>query len=208
MSSSTTKVIAASTGCPASKKVLASDPSLPCPDDTSPDCTVVRVPITELEGDPRDFILQRAFLAQAKQDFPTTELVAFKESDDIGANAYIAQGYFFAQEQANLRWRVLVAMPMDRSTADAILPGTTMFAIVCVLASIGFVICVTLFVSFWRLRKQSAVQNADWRFTCAFIAGCSVLNLSSLTLLGQNSDELCMLRMWSFNLLFACGASM
>ena len=166
------------------------------------------MPINELQGGPRDFILQRAFLAQADHDFPTTELVAFKESDEIGSKAYIAQGYFFAQEEANLRWRVLVAMPMDRSTADAILPGSTMFSIVCVLASIGFVICMALFVTFLKLRKQSAVQNADWRFTCAFIAGCSVLNLSSLTLLGQNRDELCMLRMWSFNLLFAFGASM
>jgi len=48
---------------------------------------------------------------------------------------------------------------------------------------------------------------SDWRFTSAFIIGCSLLNLSLLTNLGPVTDQLCMLRMWSFHLCFVLALS-
>jgi len=46
------------------------------------------------------------------------------------------------------------------------------------------------------------VIYSDWRFTSAFILGCALWSCSTLTLVGPNTDAMCLLRMWSFHLLF------
>lgn len=43
---------------------------------------------------------------------------------------------------------------------------------------------------------------SDWRFTSAFILGCALLNLTTLTYIGPATDQTCMLRMWSFHVVF------
>lgn len=60
---------------------------------------------------------------------------------------------------------------------------------------------------FYRSRKEEAVRFGDFTFTSAFILGCGLLNLSTLTLLGENTDTLCMLRMWAFFLLASMALS-
>ena len=51
------------------------------------------------------------------------------------------------------------------------------------------------------------MQFGDFTFTSAFILACGLLNLSTLTMLGENTDTLCMLRMWSFFLLSSVALS-
>ena len=203
-------VIAASTGSPAAILVSNEDESQPCPSEENQDtlCTVVRVPIDELNGVPADAILQRAFDAQDSAGWPKSELVSVKVSDDPLSAVYVSQSETFEQENANLQWRVIVVMPTDRSTNDAVVRGDSVFVIICLLGGLGFFLCFMMFLFFFGKRENRAVIHADWRFTCAFILGCATLNLSTFTLLGENTDPLCMLRMWSFNGLFACGTSL
>ena len=46
------------------------------------------------------------------------------------------------------------------------------------------------------------VAVGDWRFTGAFISACVLLNLACLSFLGENTDELCLLRMWLLHFCF------
>ena len=199
-------VVAASTGTPAAKTVLSANHSVPCPDSSvSSDCEAIRIPIAEFGGTAHDVVLRRAFAAQKDVDFPSTELVNLKSSDQVGANAFISQGSIYEQENANLRWRVFVVMPMDRSTTDFVVRGDPVFNVVCVLSCFGFVATLVMLLKLFSKRKTNAVIHADWRFTCAFIVGCVSLNLTNFALLGENTDATCMVRMWSFNLFFASG---
>lgn len=208
-------VLAASTGSPAARKVLAEEPTRPCPpnDPTDVDCDVVRVSIAELGGggDPQgDQIVRRSFQAYQEAGFPTdtSELIGFKTSDNVGSQAFVTQGKVYEQEGSNnLQWYVLVSMPLARSANDAVLPGTAAFVIISALATMGVVGCLLLFLIIFQKRKERAFINGDWRFTSLFILGCSALNLSTYTLLGDNTDALCRLRMWAFNLLFAIALS-
>jgi len=201
-------VVASSSGSLATKLVRKENLTVPCEDGIDATaCTVVRVPIDELDGNPADRILRKAFEAQTEADFPSSDLVAFKLSQTVRDDAYISQGGVFEQPNAYLTWRIIVVTPMEQSSIDAAYVGTGPFYIILTVALVGFAFCISLFTSFFGFRKQRAVQNADWRFTCAFLFGCSMLNLSSLTLVGENRDELCMLRMWTFNLLFATALS-
>lgn len=106
---------------------------------------------------------------------------------------------------SNLEWYVFVINPMTTSTSDSVMSGTSMFYVVIFIATLGFITCTYLFIAFYKRRKEKAMINADWRFTSAFIIGCANLNLSSYTLLGANTNPSCMIRMWSFNGLFAVG---
>lgn len=211
-------VIAASTGSPAATKVLASNSTLPCPEnDSTVECDVIRVPVASL-GDNGEYpeniygdnIVKRAFAAYAEAGYPDLwELIGFKGEDEIGSEAYVVQGQIYEQEGAsNLQWYTLVVMPMARSLDDAVLPGDSSFVIVCIIASIGVVGCFALFMIIFRKRHEEAFINGDWRFTSAFILGCSCVNISTYTLLGDNTDGLCQLRMWSFNYLFAAGKTL
>jgi hypothetical protein len=177
-----------------------------CPDvNTLMGCTVARKTINDMDGNPEDRVLQRAFEAQAGSDFPVSDLIPFKRTDALRDEAFFSQGGIFEQPNTNLMWRIVVATPMEQSSTDAAYVGTAPFYIILTVALVGFIFCISLFYTFFSLRRHRAIQNADWRFTCAFIFGCSMLNLSSLSLLGGNRNELCMLRMWLYNLLFASG---
>ena len=71
----------------------------------------------------------------------------------------------------------------------------------------GFGTCIAFAIIFYSRRRHRTILHADWRFTCVFIAGCALLNLFILTLLGYNTDAYCMLRMWSFHGLFPVALS-
>lgn len=95
-----------------------------------------------------------------------------------------------------------VASPGNRSNSSSLQPGNSLFAITLAIGILGFVICGGFFLLFFAKRSSRAVMFADWRFTCAFILNCALFNLSTLALVGANTDAMCLVRMWSFHLLF------
>jgi hypothetical protein len=98
---------------------------------------------------------------------------------------------------------VIIVAPGAESTTDSITKGDPLLAVLCVIGGLGFCICSAIFFVMFSERKEKAVIFADWRFTCAFIFGCILLNGSTFTLLGENTDTTCLLRMWTFHLFFA-----
>jgi hypothetical protein len=213
-----------------SKLVLIDDKNKqqqPCPADKVKDttlCEPVRLTVKDLGSTDNidSIVLYRAFQAYSQSAFNISSSssasnnnhteqqqyyhVNFKSDDMIGSQAFTARGQTYTQ--SNLNWIVLVIVPMNRSPTDASLVGTTSFYVVCILGTVGFIGCLSLLLKFYSKRKERAVIYSDWVFTCAFILGCTTLNLSSLTLVGENTNPLCMLRMWSFNALLVCGKSL
>lgn len=195
-------IIALSTGSPANTLVLSEDSTKPCPVDSGTDvpCNPVRVQMSNLTGTPQDEILGKAYEKHLASGYPK-ELISVRASNDVDASVYLSQSALYEQAGANLRWRVIVASPGERSDSDAILKGNPLFPTILVIGCIGFVICMAFFAIFYRKRKKRAVLYADFRFTSAFLLGCAFFNCATLTLIGPNTDALCMLRMWSFHLL-------
>lgn len=200
-------IVASSTGRNAASKVLKSDPTIPCPDAESDQdlCDVQRVKMFDLQGQQDDDILRVSYMEQVKRNYPR-DLVASKLSDEPGAEAYVSQSSFY-QSGEDLEWIILVISPIPQDETDSLTNEDSLFGVVCVVASLGFVLCAAMFATFVYKRKSRAVILADWRFTSAFLMGCALLNLSSFTFLGENTDGLCMLRMWSFHFLFAVALS-
>jgi hypothetical protein len=54
-------------------------------------------------------------------------------------------------------WRVFVFLPMDQSSSDSVSADDLSFTIVCILASLGFIGCATLFVQFYCKRTEKGV---------------------------------------------------
>ncbi|CAB9499784.1 two-component hybrid sensor and regulator [Seminavis robusta] len=226
-------MVASSTGRKAATKVLVEDETKPCFDDSARDCKVVRESMANLRGDPLDTLLVKAYNEQRDQDYPR-ELLTIRgkkradylassdsssddsdpddnnsnsnEEDDEGDELYIVQSSFY-RPGGDLEWIILVISPAGKGDADAVTKDNPLFGLICVIASMGFVLCFVMFVLFYRKRHERAVILADWRFTSAFLLGCALLNLSSFTLLGENTDALCLARMWSFHFLFALALS-
>ena len=146
-----------------------------------------------------DTVLFRAHAEQKKQGYPQ-KLISSKESEDIHSNAYVSQSLIY--EQPNIKWRIIVVMPTRKSTSDSITREHPMFGILCIFATLGFLGCFGQFIVYFRNRKNSEVMISDWRFTSAFILGCSFLNLSSFSLLGPSTNAACMTRMWTFHIFF------
>jgi hypothetical protein len=205
-------IIATSTGTANSRLVFTNDTSLACDDRASQECTTVRVPVEQL-GDkgnqPDDYVLLWAFQAQQKANFTSMNRVAFTQPGaEVGSPVYSCDLQTFrVREGTNLEWYIIAAIPLAEDTENVATVGTSAFAVIIAMASFGFFTCLTMFFVFRRFRNHEAIILVDWRFTCGFLLLCSVLNLSSLTLLGENTDGTCMLRMWSFNLLFATALS-
>lgn len=203
-------IVASSTGRKAASKVLEEDPSQPCPDvegeQSSNICIVVRDRMQNLQGYPVDDLLVRAYEEQKDNDYPR-ELLTVKGSEEGGdEQLYVVQSSYY-RPGGDLNWIVLVISPAGEGTADSVTKEDPLFGVVCVVASMGFFLCLAMFYMFYRQRHERAVILADWRFTSAFLLGCALLNLSTFTLLGENTDALCMLRMWSFHFLFALALS-
>ncbi|CAB9515646.1 expressed unknown protein (Partial), partial [Seminavis robusta] len=206
-------IIATSTGTFPHSWVLRANASVSCPTTDQVErrslCQRKRVPILELNNnglDDADLVFRRVFEEQKARDFPLTDLVYLKATElQQGDTAYASQGGLF--EHANVKWHVFVILPLERQPTDAAMPGDPVFAAVTVLSTVGFATCLVLCFLFLGHRKETAVIMADWRFTCLYLIGCSVLNLAPLTMLGENTDETCLLRGWAFNMAFVCALS-
>lgn len=203
-------VIASSTGSTSSRSALKNNHNASCPvpiiDDYLDECTIIRVPIDQMNNNSMDIVLQRTFYEHQRQNFPLSAIIPVKENDDIGSAAYITKSKVYQQENApSLKWHVFVVTSMERLTVDSSVAGDESFAMTIVLGSCGFIGCMAMFIIFFKNRTKQAMIYADWRFTCAFLFGCTMLNLSTFTLLGYPTNSLCLLRMWSFNLLFVIG---
>jgi len=201
-------LVATSTGRSSASKVLESDETIACPDDADDQggCIVKRVAMADLQGRPNDEILHRSYVEQKRSGYPRN-LVSAKLSDEPGTAAYVSQSSFYSRGDAELNWIILVISPVNRDETDSLAKGDALFGVVCVVAGLGFLLCLAMFVAFLYFRKSRAVILADWRFTSAFLMGCALLNLSSFTFLGENTDALCLARMWSFHFLFALALS-
>jgi len=212
-------IIGTSTGSKAAKKVRVDDESINCEDAEifagTFDCKTVRsTPRDYLNANSSlDVVMALAFEEQKEAGFPK-QLVISKASisdsnnrtgddDDTGPKFYVSQSLIYEQSEGeNLRWRIIVAMPVVISMNDGLFYGDPMFLVVLCVGIIGCVVCLLLFHFYFSKRKKTEVRMSDWRFTSAFILACALLNLTTLTYIGPATDQSCMLRMWSFHLVF------
>jgi len=92
--------------------------------------------------------------------------------------------------------------PIEAQSADTI--GANEALVVGILAPslLGALVCSVVlgYVVWYRNRRE--IATSDWRFTGAFIFNCVLLNLACLSFIGENTDELCLLRMWLVPLCF------
>lgn len=157
---------------------------------------------------PMDEVLVRAYLLQRAQGYPDGRLITVKTSNDINSDVYASQSTYFKYPGIEgLDWRVIILSQGVRSDQDEILPGSAAFMVLMILATAGVVLCTFFFVILYRKRTERAVIFGDWRFTCAFLLGCILLNASSYAIVGPSTDTTCLLRMWTFHLMIALGLS-
>ena len=217
-------IIGISTGTPAAVNRWNENLTLPCPVNRGEgvDCTPVRLTMMDLlharvngtsQGTndenamsvtPLDHVLAKAFWDHHDAGYPQ-DLLSVNHDGDVD-EFYVSQSTLYStQANAGLEWRIIVVSPGDVSTDDTITKdgNSGLFAAVIALASFGVVICSAMVIYFFRNRTETSIQYADWRFTCAFIFGSVLLNGSTYTLLGENTDELCLTRLWTFHGLFA-----
>ncbi|MGK3754616.1 MAG: hypothetical protein ACI8RD_006925 [Bacillariaceae sp.] len=209
-------IIGSSTGSPATKKVRVDDESINCNEEQifsgEYECTTVRSTPKDFTNSVLDIVMSSAFQAQNEAGFPKQLVVSSSSSDNNDNDNdlyYVSQSLTFEQSEGeNLRWRIIVAMPVGLATnEDSLLFGDPMFVVVLAIGLLGFILCVILFYYYFTKRLSTEVALSDWRFTSAFIIGCSLLNLSMLTNLGPSSNSICMLRMWSFHICFVLALS-
>jgi len=188
--------------------VLAENKTVQCPQGQNEGCELVRQKMDSLgdmDGSDMKDVITEAFMKQKENGFPQDNLVIIKASDHgspSNSKAYLSQSQVFEKIDENLRWSILIVMPMETAKGNAIMKDNSLFGLVIFIGILGYMICFTLFVLIYKNRKKRAIINSDWRFTSAFIIGCATLNLSSLLLLGPNTDSFCLSRMLVFHLLF------
>mmetsp|Transcript_26387 Transcript_26387/g.40020 ORF Transcript_26387/g.40020 Transcript_26387/m.40020 type:complete len:912 (-) Transcript_26387:122-2857(-) len=208
--------IASSTGSKVYKMHLKSDPKKGCDGSNinSLDCEAVRLSAEDFYTSSNkrcDMVLVRALEQQQEEGYPEGLVVSTAE-DEYSSDAnllqtsseestcdrkyYVSQSLVYEQEGKNLKWRIIVAMPATLSTQDSITPSSPLFGIVLSIAILGFLFCLSLFIVYYGQRKKKEVVMSDWRFSSAFILACALLNLSTLSYLGESTDATCMLRMW------------
>lgn len=196
-------IIASSDGSIGVERVLIDDNSKPClevdRDEARVLCTAIRIPVTQLNKSPNDLVISRSHEAQKKHNFPESELVVSRvdELDMI----YASQMKTFSIE-GGIEWRILIICPVEKENDDTIIPGDKDFAFLVTPSVVGFVVCFILLFLFMNNRNQKEIIASDWKYTGAFILGCSLLNLACLSMIGPNTNELCLARMWVMNFFF------
>ena len=154
------------------------------------ECTLIHLTIEGFVSTEQDMILLKAHEEFQKIGYDEDKVVTLKIADEKeGFRAYLATFLVYEKVGANLKWRIMVVVPLQRSTEDSITAGEGLFSIICIIGVLGLVCCSSLSALLYRNRKEEAVQFADFYFTNAFIVGCAILNLSTLTLLGENTDR-------------------
>ncbi|KAL7531527.1 hypothetical protein ACHAXR_004095, partial [Thalassiosira sp. AJA248-18] len=170
-------VIATSMGGSGGKSVSSSDETQPCPtDDTEVECKAVRVKVSELDN-----VISLSFALQLEAGFPDAELLSVTFGDTI----FASQTKEFKLDDFD--WRILILSPIEAQQGDVIMAQDSMVAAVVIPSVLG---------------NTREVAFADWRFTGIFMFNCILLNLACLSFIGENSDELCLVRMWLLHFFF------
>ena len=195
------------------KDVLADDPTVPCtmPKEDRPEdenCVTLRVKANNLGNSSTLDVVASAAVEQFSSgsfdcDEPSGNSISSLDERFVSGAFFSTCTAFSQHAGSNMDWIVMVIAPTARDSSDVIIPGDPLFATLIVVASIGVVACAFLLVLWLFYRKSRAVLEGDLPFMAAFMVGCILLNLSSFTSLGENTDEMCMLRFWSFNMCFA-----
>ena len=199
-------VVASSTGSKGVRKVLKSDESKECLDPDSGDCKAVRVPVSELAENTRDKHISKAFLDQKSRGFPASELVPSEVEGEDFLYATLTQEYSIPE--AELSWMIMMMMPIETETADTLMPGDTLSSVLIAVSVIGVLVCSILCGSIIYNRKHREVAVSDWRFMGLFVGACALLNASTLSFLGPNTDSLCLTRMWLVHWFFVLALSL
>lgn len=196
-------LIGVSTGARPYKEVQASDETLPCNGLEGEDCVTVRVPASDVGSSHKlDGMLSRSVQAQIKAGFPSHIPILAKEGGLFSAT-YVSHSVNYTHAGTSLQWIVALVSPVDQANSDTIEAGDTSFILLICVAVAGVIGC-TLLVFLWRQkRNEPSVMNGDYVFTGCFMIGCIVMNLCSLLSIGENTDAMCMARLWSFNMSFA-----
>jgi hypothetical protein len=105
--------------------------------------------------------------------------------------------------QDDLNWIIIAISPMEESESNTIERGEVLFAALILVSITGFLLCAAMLTFWYKNRNTQPVKEGDFALTAAFIIGCMIMNLASLTSLGANTDAMCMLRWWTFNLSFS-----
>ncbi|VEU40103.1 unnamed protein product [Pseudo-nitzschia multistriata] len=176
-------IIGSSTGSKAAKKVRVEDESIDCDDDEiwsgDIECKTVRSTPEDFShnntrsnnnqnGVTQDAILALAFKAQKEAGFPKELVVSSPREEgysytnaDGNSNFYVSQSLIYEQlEGQNLRWRIIVVMPVAVATNGELLWGDPMTAVVLTVALLGFGICIVLFYIYFSKRKALHVTDS------------------------------------------------
>ena len=205
-------VIGVSTGTQASARYLISDPMTLCPSSlwlTGDDCISERLQIKDIRESKHDDVILEAFLQHEVHKFPNDLLFVKMSPDDVvGGDIWVSQTTLYnAGISSNLQWRILIISPASEGIEDVIMAGDPLFGPLIMFGSIGVLACAYFCWYIYSKRRIRAIAFADWKFTCLFVAGCGLLNTSTFTLLGQNTEGTCLAHMWSFHLFFVMALS-
>ena len=180
-----------------------------CPQEQvrSEECETVRLTVDNLvDNKGEDQIIFKAHSEMKEKGYGDSyQNVTFNEFDDIHATLYFGESTHY--EKKNLKWRILVIGPVYRESDEIITKSTNYLFPLVFTACIGFVLCFTLFLLFYRKRLERAVQYTDVKLTSAFVLGCAALNLSNLLSIGETTKELCLIRTWAVLLLSSMSLS-
>lgn len=186
-------VIALSSGSPTARRVVMNDGTE----------EIVRVPLADMDDTYNDIVLQQTFEAFQTAGWPEDAYVAVTLPGD-NLPCYIAQTEIFDGWTADFQWRLVVSSRISQIEYDAAVLGHPSFPGIIFFTSLAVVVCGGMLMGLLARRHDPALECADWRFTCTFVLGCTLLNLTNLTLLQVPTDVICLLRSWSFHVLVAC----
>lgn len=193
-------IVAASTGSSGVKKVLKIDGVTRCPPDASSDvCQAVRAAASEIQEMDADSIIRASFSSQQALGFPQDELVSSTPAgfDQIYASQVMSYSTSTGSlGVTELNWKIMIMQPVTTEDSDTIMMGDSQFGILITVASVGAFICIVLIGLLFTKRRKREVIVTDWRFLSAFLLSCALLNLSCITFLGPNTDEMCLIREW------------
>eukprot|EP00569_Conticribra_weissflogii_P001723 CAMPEP_0171354350 /NCGR_PEP_ID=MMETSP0878-20121228/44663_1 /TAXON_ID=67004 /ORGANISM="Thalassiosira weissflogii, Strain CCMP1336" /LENGTH=786 /DNA_ID=CAMNT_0011860323 /DNA_START=248 /DNA_END=2608 /DNA_ORIENTATION=- len=196
-------LIASSTGSTGIRQVMLDNPSQPCPEideeDARVQCETVRIPVAQLRQNPLDTAISQSFEAHKNENFPENKLVPSRV-DDLDA-IYASQTRTFSTEEG-IEWKIMILSSVDSHSGDTIMPGEKEFAFLVAPAVIGFVVCSVFLFLFAKDRNQKEFVASDQRLTKAFLLSCALLNAASLSMIGPNTNAMCLTRMWMLNFFF------
>ena len=148
--------------------------------------------MVDMNERPIDKFLSKAFVEQKKEGFPESRLLLDKVGDDsFDGLCYASQMKSFTHDEG-LSWRIIIMRPIETLAQDTIIPDDGLFPFLIAPPVVGFIVCLLLFVLFMKNQSHKEIIFSDWRFMGAFLFGFVLLNLACFTLIGPNTDALCL----------------